>query len=658
MNKKFTKALTVTGAVLGATFVVMKKIAEKQYPKSVYEDQPEEQNKMKGKRVVFVEDENDPVNADGLQGHLEDVGTIEYLPTFYEKYIKRGLDVVLSFGGLVALAPVYAVTAYAIKADDPGPVLFKQKRVAQNKGYFQLLKFRSMSVNTPKDVPTHMLKDGGITKVGAFIRKTSIDELPQLWNIFMGNMSIIGPRPALWNQDYLTAERDKYGANNVKPGLTGLAQISGRDELEIPDKAKLDGAYAEALRTSSVSGFLMDAKILVSSVFSVLKSEGVVEGGTGAIAKEKVKADTIGAGKKRVLFLANHFITLHAFRKELIQRLVEDGHEVYLSLPEDPDNKYFEDLGCHIIITEIDRRGVNPVKDLKLIAFYKKMIPEINPDIIFSYTIKPNIYGSLVTNGKYRQVCNITGTGATFLEDTPVARICKNLYRMSVKKAYKVFFQNTGDRDFFIDNRMIGFNYEMLPGSGCNLEEHPYTEMPDDGVIRFLFIGRVMKLKGIDEYLKAAAILKAKYPNTEFIIAGWNEEEEYQKIVAEYQENGIVNYIGFREDINDWIAKCNCTVLPSHGGEGVPNVLLESAAMGRICIGSNIPGTANVIDDGVTGYLFEKCDVQGLVAAMEKVITMYSDERSAMGLAGHNKVKADFDRYIVIQKYVDEVEKA
>ena len=267
MNKKFTKALTVTGVVLGAAFVVMKRIAEKQYPKSVYEDQPEEQNKMKGKRVIFVEDENDPVNADGLQGHLEDVGTIEYLPTFYEKYIKRGLDVVLSFGGLVALAPVYAVTAYAIKADDPGSVLFKQKRVAQNKGYFQLLKFRSMSVNTPNDVPTHMLKDGGITKVGAFIRKTSIDELPQLWNIFMGNMSIIGPRPALWNQDYLTAERDKYGANNVKPGLTGLAQISGRDELEIPDKAKLDGTYAEALRTSSVSGFLMDTKILLGSVF-------------------------------------------------------------------------------------------------------------------------------------------------------------------------------------------------------------------------------------------------------------------------------------------------------------------------------------------------------------------------------------------------------
>ena len=646
-----------SGAIIGTTYMVMRHIAKKQYPNSIYENQPQEQNPVKGKKVVFVESELDPVNADGKRGHLEAGEEILHIPTFYEKYVKRGLDIVLSFGGLVFLSPIYVITAIAIKMDDPGPVFFKQKRVGTDKSYFELLKFRSMSVNTPKDVPTHMLQNGGITKVGAFIRKASIDELPQLWNIFRGNMSVIGPRPALWNQDYLTAERDKYGANDVKPGLTGLAQISGRDELEIEKKAKYDGVYADALKKSSWSGFIMDCKMFLGSISATLHRKGIVEGGTGAIAKEKAKADTIGTRKKRVLFLANHFITLHSFRKELIQRLVEEGHEVYLSLPEDPDNKYFEDLGCHIIITEIDRRGVNPVKDMKLIAFYKKMIPEINPDIIFSYTIKPNIYGALVTNGKFRQVCNITGTGAIFLEDSPVARICKNLYRMSVKKAYKVFFQNTGDRDFFIDNRMIGFNYEMLPGSGCNLEEHPYTEMPDDGVTRFLFIGRVMKLKGIDEYLKAAEIIKTKYPNTEFIIAGWNEEEEYKKIVAEYQGKGFVNYIGFRDDINDWIAKCNCTVLPSHGGEGVPNVLLESAAMGRICIGTNIPGTKSVIDDKVTGYLFESEDVEGLVIAMEKVVTMGADSRNAMGLAGHEKVKAEFDRQIVINKYIDEVEK-
>ena len=288
-KKNLKTAATVTGLVLGATYLVMRHIAKKQYPDSVCANQPEEQNPVQGRKVVFIENANDPVNADGKQGHLEAVANITHIPTFYEKYIKRGFDVILSFGGLVVLAPVYAVTALAIKADDPGPVFFKQKRVGTDKSYFELLKFRSMSVNTPKDVPTHMLQNGGITKVGGFIRKTSIDELPQLWNIFRGNMSIIGPRPALWNQDYLTAERDKYGANDIKPGLTGLAQISGRDELEIPDKAKLDGVYARELSKSSLSGFIMDMKMFFGSVFSVLKSEGVVEGGTGALAKEFAK---------------------------------------------------------------------------------------------------------------------------------------------------------------------------------------------------------------------------------------------------------------------------------------------------------------------------------------------------------------------------------
>lgn len=298
-KKNLKTAAIATGAVLGATYLVMRHLAKKQYPKSIYADQPEEQNPMQGREVVFVEDENDPENADGKKGHLEAVANTTHIPTFYEKYVKRGFDVVLSFGGLVVLSPVYAITALAIKADDPGPVFFKQKRVGTDKSYFELLKFRSMSVNTPKDVPTHMLQNGGITKVGAFIRKASIDELPQLWNIFRGNMSVIGPRPALWNQDYLTAERDKYGANDVKPGLTGLAQISGRDELEIEEKAKLDGVYAKTLKSSSLVGFLMDTKLLFGSVFSVLKSKGVVEGGTGAIAKEIARAKDINSDENK-----------------------------------------------------------------------------------------------------------------------------------------------------------------------------------------------------------------------------------------------------------------------------------------------------------------------------------------------------------------------
>ena len=296
-KRKMKKTVTYTGILLGAAFIVMNVIAKKKKKKSEYIDRPEEQNPMAGKKVIFVENENDAVNADGKQGHLEAVGESSYTPTFYDKYIKRGFDVLMSFGGMVVLFPVYAVTAIAIKLDDPGPVIFHQKRVGQNKKYFKLLKFRSMKLDTPQNVPTHMLDnpDQYLLKSGKLLRKYSIDELPQLFNILMGNMSVIGPRPALWNQDYLTAERDKYGANDIKPGLTGLAQAHGRDELEIPDKAKLDGEYAQALKKSSWSGLKMDIKVFVDSVKAVLGSDGVVEGGTGEIHKQEEQGEKVSA---------------------------------------------------------------------------------------------------------------------------------------------------------------------------------------------------------------------------------------------------------------------------------------------------------------------------------------------------------------------------
>lgn len=359
---------------------------------------------------------------------------------------------------------------------------------------------------------------------------------------------------------------------------------------------------------------------------------------------------------KRIIFLAQHFITLYSFRRELIERLCKEGHDVYLSLPESVDNKYFTDLGCKIVPTEIDRRGVNPVKDLKLISFYKKMIPEIDPDIIFSYTIKPNVYGCMASNGKYKQVCNVTGTGGTFLEDNLVAKICRVLYRHTVKKCYKVFFQNTGDRDMFIKNGMVKDNWDMLPGSGVNLEQFSVVPLPEGNEINFIFIGRVMKLKGIDEFLEAAKRTKENYPNTNFYIAGFIEEGEYKDKVASYGD--AVVPLGFVKDITEEIKKCHCTILPSHGGEGVPNVLLESAAMGRICIGSRIPGTVDVIDDGRSGYLFEPGNVGSLVNAIDKVLKLSAEQKTQMGKVGRAKVEKEFNREIVIQKYMDEVDKA
>lgn len=284
-KKRIGKILKVTAIGTGVTFLGLNMIAKKKKGDSVFEKEKDQKNPFAGKKVVFVEDESDEENADGVRGHLEAVGETKKSKGIYDRYIKRAIDVVLSFGGLVVLSPIYAGIAIAIKIDDPGPVFFTQKRVGQNKEFFKIHKFRSMKMSTPHDVPTHMLGDPDqyITRVGKFLRKHSLDELPQIWDIFIGNMSVIGPRPALWNQDVLIAEREKYHANDVKPGLTGWAQINGRDELEIPVKAKLDGEYVEK------ESLLFDIKCFLGTIGSVLSSDGVVEGGTGELTKAGVE---------------------------------------------------------------------------------------------------------------------------------------------------------------------------------------------------------------------------------------------------------------------------------------------------------------------------------------------------------------------------------
>ncbi len=263
--------------------VAMTVLAIIKKPGSVYKNEPDQRNPMEGKKVRFVENDAEKENADGVRGHLEAIGVTNHKAGFYEKIVKRGIDVILSFFGLVLLSPVFAILSLWIVIDDPGPVLFTQKRIGRDKQYFKLHKLRSMKMSTPHDKPTHMLENPEqyITKAGKFIRAHSLDELPQIWDIFIGNMSVIGPRPALWNQDLLTAERDKYGANDIKPGLTGWAQINGRDELEIPVKARYDGEYAKQL------GLKMDIKCFLGSVGVFAKDDSVVEGGTGEMKKHE-----------------------------------------------------------------------------------------------------------------------------------------------------------------------------------------------------------------------------------------------------------------------------------------------------------------------------------------------------------------------------------
>lgn len=262
----------------------------------------------------------------------------DHLSFRQRKYMKVKNIIGRALGGigLVVLSPVYLAIIVAIKKEDgiTAPVFFSQKRVGIHKEYFNLYKFRSMRTDTPHDKPTHLLEnpDQYITKVGHFLRKSSLDELPQLWNIARGDMAVIGPRPALWNQDDLIAERDKYGANDVKPGLTGWAQINGRDELEIPVKARLDGEYVKKM------GPLMDIRCFIGTVFSVLRSDGVVEGGTGA--------------KKKLMVITNHSYMLWQFRRELIEKLMED-YDVIISTPFVGHEDDFKAMGCTMIETDM-----------------------------------------------------------------------------------------------------------------------------------------------------------------------------------------------------------------------------------------------------------------------------------------------------------------
>lgn len=279
--KNTDKVVIGVTAALGAMFFCVKLATRIQKKQNVND----EKNPFEGKKVVFIEDAGEPENADGVRGYLQTAGETEYESSFYDKYVKRGIDIVLSFCGIVVLSPILLGIAIAIKIDDPGPVFFTQKRLGQNKKYFRVYKFRSMKMSTPHDTPTHMLDDPDqyITKVGKILRAHSLDELPQLFNVLDGSLSLVGPRPGLWNQDILTAERDKYGVNEMKPGITGWAQINGRDSITIEEKAKLDGYWKEH------ESFLFDLKCLLGTVLKVGHDDSVVEGGTGAMEKKHRK---------------------------------------------------------------------------------------------------------------------------------------------------------------------------------------------------------------------------------------------------------------------------------------------------------------------------------------------------------------------------------
>lgn len=889
----------------------------------------------------------------------------------YEKYMKRIVDIVMSVMGIIILSPVFIITAIAIFVTDPGPVIFTQKRVGINKTFFKLYKFRSMKMSTPHDVPTHMLDnpESYITTVGKFIRKTSIDELPQLFNILEGNLSVIGPRPALWNQEDLVAERDKYCANDVMPGLTGWAQINGRDELEIPVKAKLDGEYVEKLRKNSFSGIVMDVKCFFGTIASVLKSDGVVEGGTGEMKKQvrynipdtdtqigfgeectvdfsqmkkvlitgaksyigesfenyatehyaanfeidtvdmidgswrekdfseydtvfhvagiahadvgnvseetkqkyyavntdlaietaqkakkdgvkqfvfmssmivygesapygkqkMITADTkpepanfygdskwqadkgvraladekfnvlvlrppmiygkgskgnyptlaklakklpvfpdvnnqrsmlyienlceflcqvmlIGKGgiffpqnaeytrtadmvkkiseatgnsitltkvlnpfvwiaskmpgkigglvnkafgnscyakgisnynglnyckyslndslfktegfvfqKKRILFLVNHDVVIYNFRLELVERLLKDGYEVHISSPYGERIDDLKSLGAVFHDISMDRHGMNPINEMKLLLSYRNLLKLVEPDIVLGYTIKPNIYGAIAAGERNIPfIANITGLGTAVENPGLSQKITIVLYKIAFKKVKKVFFQNTENQQFFVEHNIAVDKHGLLPGSGVNLERFSVSEYPKDNIIKFLFISRIMKEKGIEQYLEAAQSIKQKYLNVEFHICGFCEAE-YEGKLEELNAIGTVIYHGMIRDVAEFLRGIHCVVHPTYYPEGISNVLLEACASGRPIITTDRSGCREVVEDGINGYMIPQKNSTELIKAIDKFINLSYEDKRQMGINARSKVENQFDRQIVVEAYMREI---
>lgn len=358
----------------------------------------------------------------------------------------------------------------------------------------------------------------------------------------------------------------------------------------------------------------------------------------------------------KIMILANSDTGLYKFRRELLEELVKE-HQVCICLPDGDFVPAMTAMGCRMIPCDfLERRGKNPLKELKLLSFYKEILKREKPDLVFTYTIKPNIYGGLACRQlKLPYVANITGLGSAVENPGAMQKLTLFLYQKGLKGAQKVFFQNTENRDFMLNKGVIAGPYDLLPGSGVNLTQYEAAEYPSGETVDFVFVARIMKEKGIDQYLDTAEFITQKYPETRFHVCGACREE-YREKLERLNENGTIIYHGKVKDMAEIYRKISCTIHPTYYPEGLSNVLLESAATGRPIITTDRAGCREVIDDGVNGFVCRQKDSADLIRQVEKFLALPWEERKRMGIAGRKKVEKEFDRKIVIEKYQKEIE--
>ena len=366
----------------------------------------------------------------------------------------------------------------------------------------------------------------------------------------------------------------------------------------------------------------------------------------------------------KVVILANSSGGLYDFRNELVTRLIGAGHEVVISLPDELRVPELQAEGARVIYTEINRRGMNPFEDLKLLNAYKKLLRDEKPNVVVGYTIKPNVYGGFASaKAGIPYIGTITGLGSTFQGGNAKKELVKKLvimmYRIGLKKSKCVFFQNSFNRGIFEKYGIVkGVKTKLVNGSGVDLERHnpePYPGHADE-VIRFLYVGRLMKEKGTKEYLEAAHRLHEEFGDRVSVSAIGYYEDDCRELVEESVKKHELKMIPFNKDIHPFFKEADVVVMPSYH-EGMSNVLMEASSTARPVLASNINGCKEIVDDNVSGFLFEPRDSDSLHEAMRKMVLLSPDERKAMGIAARKKVEREFDRHSIIDAYIDEIQK-
>lgn len=359
----------------------------------------------------------------------------------------------------------------------------------------------------------------------------------------------------------------------------------------------------------------------------------------------------------KILILVNHEVAIYNQRLELVEALLDRGNEVYISSPYGAKVQQLIEKGCiHIPLVHNDRHGKNLFKDLVLFRYYINIMKSNDFDWVFTFNTKPNIYGAMAANiTNTKNIVNITGLGDALENKTIIQKLLIFLYKISLKKTNYIFFQNKSNLNFFKKYDIItNQNTLVLPGSGVNTDYFSLLSYPDDEIVDFAFVSRIMKSKGIELYLNVARRMKQKYSNCRFHVAGFCDEP-YEKLLNKYEEKGYIKYHGMVNNIKDFMVSINCLVHPTYYPEGMANIILESSSMGRPVITTDRPGCKEAIDDNITGLLIKEKDEEELFLAVEKIYLMSNLERKHMGLKARSKMIDEFQRSKVIAAYMNTI---